>query len=141
MSTKGPRFSLFDILQQNECLKIPKGPFFRFFWHYETVIKILFFSFFRKFFKDSKESPFNFLKFCNRMDIKKSQRAPFYSFVRNFKMNNFVLKFRFSQAQHAISDFCFFFQRPVFFLCDFFFNLFHRSPSSIFARNETFCES
>ena len=52
-------------------------------------------------------------------------------------MNNFCLKIRFSQAQHAMSDFCF--QRPVFF-CEFFSNLFSSKLPSIFTRNETFCE-
>ena len=33
-----------------------------------------------------------------------------------------------------------FFWRPIFFLCDFFKICFHRSPCSIFTRNETFCE-
>ena len=83
-----------------------------------------------------------FLKFCNRMDVKKFQRAPFtvFGIVKFFKMNNFSLKIIFSQAQHAMSDFCFFFQRAVFFLCDLFSNLFSSKPPSIFTRNETFCE-
>ena len=33
-----------------------------------------------------------------------------------------------------------FFKRPIFFLCDFLKICFHRSPCSIFTRNETFCE-
>ena len=40
-STKGPPFSLFDILQQNECWKIPKGPF-QIFWHYVKWLKFYF---------------------------------------------------------------------------------------------------
>ena len=34
--------------------------------------------------------------------------------MRFFKRNNFCLKIRFSQAQHAISDFCFFLKTGVF---------------------------
>ena len=117
MSTKGPPFSLFDILHQNGCSKIPKGPFFQIFWKYETAIKIC--HFFREFFiTDSKESPFNFLKFCNRMNVEKSQRVPSFTvsgIVTFFKSNNFRVKIRFSQVRHAISGF----KRPVFFLCDF----------------------
>ena len=42
------------------------------------------------------------------MDVKKSQRVPSFTvsgIVRFFKRNNFRVKIRFSQAQHAISDF------------------------------------
>ena len=35
--TKGSPFKLFDILDHNRCLKIPKGPPFQIFRHYETV--------------------------------------------------------------------------------------------------------
>ena len=46
------------------------------------------------------------------MGIKKSQRVPSFTvfgIVRFYKRNNFRVKIsRFSQAQHAISDFCFF---------------------------------
>ena len=41
MSTKGPPFSLFDILQQNEDQKVPKGPFFRFFGAMRLPLKFL----------------------------------------------------------------------------------------------------
>ena len=43
-------------------------------------------------------------------------------------MNNFCLKIKFSEAQHAISEFCFFFKDRRFFLCYFFLICFHRSP-------------
>ena len=61
-----------------------------------------------------------FLKFCNRMVVKKSQRPPFkvLGIVRNFKMNNFCLKIMFSEAQHAISEF--FFTDRRFFYATFF---------------------
>ena len=51
-----------------------KGSFFQIFRHYETVKISLFF--FQNFSKDSKRSPFSFFRFCNRMDVKKSQRVP-----------------------------------------------------------------
>ena len=115
MSPKSSPFN-FLIFCHRTNVKNPNGSLFSiFFGTMRLSLKFLFFRFFRKFFKDSKESPFNFLKFCNRMDIEKSQRAPFYSFVRNFKMDNFCLKIRFSQAQHAISDFCFFKDRCFFY--------------------------
>ena len=125
--------------------KSQRVPFSRFFGTMRLPLKCLFFVFFRNLFKDSKESPFNFSKFCNRMGIKKSQRVPSFTvfgIVRFYKRNNFRVKIsRFSQTQHAISDFCFFFKkRPVCFHATFFKNLFHRSPSSIFAGNEKFCE-
>ena len=118
-----PPFNFSDILQQNECQKSQRVPFFRIFGTMRLPIKLLIFCFFfRKFFiKDSRESPFNFLKFCNRMDVKKSQRVPSFTvsgIVTFFKRNNFRVKIRFSQVRHAISDFCCF-KRPVFFLCDF----------------------
>ena len=63
-----------------------------------------------------------------------------FGIVRFFKMNNFCLKIRFSQAQHVISDFvCF--QRPAFFHATFFSNVFSsKPPPSIFTRDETFFE-
>ena len=82
-------FEIFEMSPKNECIfcsrtnvkKIPKGPFFQNFWHYETVQNSHFLFFFRKLFKDSKESPFNFLKFCNRMDVKKISKGHlFHSF-------------------------------------------------------------
>ena len=54
----------------------PKGPFFR---HCAT--------FFKNFFSPRK-APFNFLEFCNRMDVEKSQRVlpfSFFGIVRLFK--------------------------------------------------------
>ena len=80
------------------------------------LLKILIFVFFSKIFQRLQRFPFIFLKYCNRMLVKKSQRAPFtvFDIVRNFKMNNFCLKIRFSEAQHAISEFCFFFRTGVF---------------------------
>ena len=103
------------------------------------------------FFMSPKIPPFIFLVFCNRTNVKKSQRVPslrffgtmrllkiliflqnfsslasilwnfatewmlkksqsallshFLGIMRIFKSNNFCLKIRLSQAQHAISDF------------------------------------
>ena len=62
--------------------------------------------FFENFSLKTPESPFIFLKFCNRMDVDKSQRVPFSGIVTFFKRNNFCVKIRFSQVRHAISDFC-----------------------------------
>ena len=55
-----------------------------------------------------------------------------------FKSNNFCLKVRFSQAQHAISDF--FFKDRCFSYATFSIFFSSKSPS-IFTKNETFCDS
>ena len=60
------------------------------------------------------------------MDVKKISRCPPFTvsgIVRFFKSINFCPKIRFSRAQHAISDFCFFKDR-CFFYATFFSNLF-----------------
>ena len=82
-------------------LKKPKGSLLS-----DLLALFSFFVFFRKFFKVSRV-PLHFFKFCNRMDVKKSQRAPFtvFGIVRFFKMNIFCLKIMSSQAQYAMSDF------------------------------------
>ena len=167
MSPKGPPSPLFGCLRLifENFLMSPKGPPF-IFWYFakERTLKnsrrsllsdfsalwdfrifFAFFSnshFFRNFFEVSKWSPFNFFwNIAKEWMLKNLKEPPFtvFGLVRLFKSNTFCLKIRFSQAQHAISDF--FFQRPVFFKCDF-FNFFHRSlpPPSIFTKNETFCD-
>ena len=126
---KESSFQFFLIFCNRPNIKSCKGSlFFRIFGFMRLPLKFLIFCFFSKLFlKDSKSSLSFFLKFCNRMLVKKFQRAPFtvFGIMRNFKMNNFCLESRFSEAQHAISEF---FSRPAFFLCYFFSNLFHRSP-------------
>ena len=57
--------------------------------------------------------------------------------MRFFKSNNFCLKVRFSQAQHAISDF--FSKTGVFHMR--LFQFFSSKSPSIFTKNETFCDS
>ena len=105
-----------------------------------SVESFQFFVFYSENFSVSKGSPFNFfLKFCDRMDVKKSQRPPFtvFGIVRFFKRNDFVLKLGFPRPSKLYPIFVFL--RP-FFLCDFSQNLFSSKPPSIFTRNETFCE-
>ena len=89
----------------SKCYGKVRVPSFRFFGTTELLKNLLF----SKSFQSLKGSHSIFLEFCNRMDVKKSQRAPLYSFrhCEIFEMNNFCLKIRFSQAQHAMSDFCF----------------------------------
>ena len=64
LSPKSPPFTFFDILQQIEVSKSPKGLPFQVFRHYETGSSFLFFdfSFFSRiyFFNVWKGSPFNF---------------------------------------------------------------------------------
>ena len=79
MSSKDPPFNFSDILQLNECLKILKGPFFHIFGTMTRKKPQFSFS---KSFQSLKGSH---LIFCNRMDVKKSQRPPLYSF-RHFEI-------------------------------------------------------
>ena len=77
------------------------------------LLKILF----KKNFKDSNGFPFIFKKnFATEWLLKNLKGPPFtvFGIVRNFKMNNFCLKISFSEAQHAISEFCFFLKTGVF---------------------------
>ena len=57
---------IFDILQQTEVSKSPKGLPFQVFRHYETF-KILIFRFFFQIFLPSKGPAFNFLIFCYKL--------------------------------------------------------------------------
>ena len=136
MSSKGPPFNSFRYFSTERMLRNPKGSFsdFSALWD----LKIFIFHFFRKFFKDSKGSSSFFLKFCNRMLVKKSQRAPFtvFGIVRSFKMNNFCLKIRFSEAQHAISEF--FLKTGVFFYATYFLICFNRSPPQFLLKMKRF---
>ena len=52
--------------------KTQKVPFFKLFGTMKLFLIFLFFQ--ENFLKDSKRSPFSFLKFCNRIDDNKSQR-------------------------------------------------------------------
>ena len=86
-------------------LKNPKGPFFQIFRHYETVKNSLFFS---KVFQRLQRFPFIFFEILQQNACLKNLKGPLFTvfgIVRNFKMDNFCLKIRFSEAQHAISDF------------------------------------
>ena len=127
----------FLIFRNRANVKNPKGSLFQNFRHYETVRKKTKNEIFEKIFKDF------LLIFFQKFSLKTPRVPSFtvYGIVTFYKRNNFSVKIRFSQVRHAISDFCCF-KRPVFFSATFLkICLFHRSPSSIFARNETFCES
>ena len=73
--------------------------------------------------------------------LKNLKVPPFtvFGIVRFFKSNNFCLKIRFSQAQHAISDFCFFLKTAVFSMRLFFQMCIIEAPSFC-TGNKTFCE-
>ena len=119
MSAKGPPFSsLFDILQQSECLKSQRVPFLRIF-STMRLFKILIFVFFFENFslKTPKSPPSIFLKSCNRMDVKKSQRVPSFTvsgIVTFSKRIIFVLKLGFLRSGTlypifvVLKDRCFF---------------------------------
>ena len=66
--------------------------------------------------------------------LKNLKGPPFtvFGIVRFFKKNNFHLEIRFSQSQHAISDFCSF-QTGV-------FSKKKHRLLNLFHRNQTFCE-
>ena len=102
------------------------------------LLKILNFCF-RKVFKVSRV-PIRF-NIPTEWMLKNFKGPPFtvFGIVRFFEMNNFCLKIRFSQAQHPLSNFCFFFKDWCFY-ATFFSNLFSSKLPSIFTRNETFCE-
>ena len=112
---KGSSLQFVLIFCNRTNVKNPKGSLLPIFRHYETVKILIFCFFFENFSKTPKVPLHFFLKFCNRMIVKKSQRAPLtvFGLVRNLKMNNFCLKIRFSEAQHAISEF--FLKTGVFF--------------------------
>ena len=141
MFTEGPSVCLIFCNRTN-VKKSQRVPFSRFFGTMRLPLKFLFFVFFRLFFKDSKESPFNFSKFCNRMGIKKSQRVPSFTvfgIVRFYKRNNFRVKIsRFSQAQHAMSDF-FFIKKTSFFSMRLFKkNCFTEAPPQFLPETKSF---
>ena len=89
---KASYFQFFDILQQNECYKILKGPFL----HFSAL--------------------------CDLAETSKKIEK-----IRKIFSQFLVLKDRF-------------FKDRSFFYATFFKICFHRSPCSIFTRNETFCE-
>ena len=84
LSPKGLPFKFFDILQQTEVSKNPKGTPFLVFRHYETVSKISFFVFFSKIFPKSfiyflnvsKGSPLNFFDILQQTGFSKSRKGP-----------------------------------------------------------------
>ena len=116
-------------------------PFFRFFGTMRLPLKFLIFCFFfRKFFiKDCKE-PLQFLKFCNRMDVKKSQRVPSFTvsgIVTFFKRNNFRIKIIFFRSGTLYPIFVVL-KIPVFFLCDFLKNFFTEAPPQFLPETKRF---
>ena len=72
-------FVCFDILQHNGCQKNPKGLPFYIFRHCDTVKKISFLIFFRKFLNLPRVSLIFFI-FCNQLEFHKVQRVPLSQF-------------------------------------------------------------
>ena len=93
LSPKGPRFKFFDILQQTEISKSPKGLLFLVFRHYETVLKFSFFVIsqklfskkFSNFFKCLQRVSFNFFDILQQTGFSKIRNGPPYNF-RNFPL-------------------------------------------------------
>ena len=71
------------------------------------------------------------------LKISKGHHFKVFGNVRFFKMSNFCLEIRFSQAQHAISDFCFFLKTD-FFLRDFFQFVFIEAPPQFLLETKGF---
>ena len=135
MSPKIPPFIFLVFCNRTNVKKSQRVPSFRFFGTMRLLKILIFCFFFAKFFK----SRFNFLKFCNRMDVKKISKCPpftVFGIVTFFKSNNFCLKIRFSQAQHAVSDFLN--KDRCFFYATFFSNLFLSKPPQFLLETKLF---
>ena len=133
MSPKGPPLIVLIFCNRTNVKKFKRVSSFRYFGTMRLLkIRI----FFENFSKTPNGPPSIFLKYRKRMDVKKSQRTnppnTVFGLVRFFKSNNFCLKVRFSQPQHAISDF--FSKTGLFHMRLFQDFFFHRSPPSIFTK-------
>ena len=71
-----PSFVCFDILQHNECQKIPKGPPFNIFRHCDSVQKSHFKNFLGNFFKSPKGSPLIFFHILQPAGFSQSPKGP-----------------------------------------------------------------
>ena len=74
----------FDILQQTEVSKCPKGLPFLLFRHYETVSNFSFFFLFRIFL--SLKSPFVFFDILEQTGFSKSRKGPPFCNFKNFAL-------------------------------------------------------
>ena len=84
-----------DVQNLENLLWIPFGYLGDFYWDFFALG-----DFFLQFFDYTKGSSFNFfLKFCNRMDVKKSQMVPNFTFFRHYETSkfSFLSDIRFSQ--------------------------------------------
>ena len=94
--SKGSPFKFFDILQQTEVWKSPKGLPFQVFRHSETRSKFLFFDFsffFRKFY--TVFNFYNILQYNRYFTIPKGPPFRFFGTMRLFKILIFCLKLGF----------------------------------------------
>ena len=121
-------------------LENPKLFLFQIFQHYETVKISHFFVFLSKNFRKTPNGPPSFFwKFCNRMDVKKSQRAPFLQFSALWDFSKgiiFLLKIGFLRPSTLYPIFVFLKDR--YFFCDFFEICFHRSPPQFLEETKRF---
>ena len=88
--------------------KFQRVPSFRFLGTMRLVKILSFFVFFSKIFQRLQWVPLQFFfNFATECLLKNLKGHPFtiFGIVRNFKKTNFCLKIRFSEAQHAISEF------------------------------------
>ena len=83
-------FKFFDILQQTEVSKSPKGLPFQIFRHYETFKILIFFpkistKKFSNFFKCLQRPSFIFLIFCNKLDFRKAEIVPPFTILKTLR--------------------------------------------------------
>ena len=111
LSPNGPPFKFFDILQQTEVSKSPKGPLFLVFRHCETF-KILIFRFFEFFSKNFQifllspnGPPFKFFDILQQTEVSKSPKGPpslVFGTVRLFQNSHFSFFQKFFQKNSRI---------------------------------------
>ena len=90
--SKGSRFEFFDILQQTEVSKSPKGLLPLVFGPMRLVQNSHFSFFLQNFFKNvfefhqmsPKGSP-SFLIFCNKLDFQKVERVPLFTIIKTLR--------------------------------------------------------
>ena len=103
-------FKFFDILQQTEVSKSPKGPPFLVFQHCETfkILIFRFFEFFRKMFKFffcRQTAPFKFFDFLQQTEDSKCPKGPpslVFGTVRLFQKSHFSFFRKFFQKNFRI---------------------------------------
>ena len=142
MSPKSPPFNFLIFCKRTNVRKSQRVPFFRIFGTMRLFKILIFFQkffrlpyFFQKFFNVPKASFFQFFDILQQNECYKILKGPFFTFFGTMRLSGNFKKFE--KVRKIFSQFLVF---SIFFLWDFLKICFHRSPCSIFTRNETFCE-